>query len=184
MADAAFARRALPGGAPDDGAGPLFHVPVPGWRMLSAEGPAEAALLTHGARNAAALVGIADAAQYQLEQVSDTGPTEEPFGIIMMVAFDVPPERTAEVDRWYDEEHIGLLMKADGWLRARRYRVLAHEGGPRWTSMAFHELRDISVMASPERAFARSTSWRAELEKEPWFLAAGRGVFRPLAVPD
>ncbi|MEE4455181.1 hypothetical protein [Novosphingobium resinovorum] len=184
MADAAFALHALPGGAPDDGMARLFAAPAPGWRMLSAEGPAEAVLLTHGAANAAALAGIPGVAQYQLEQVSDSGPSAEPFGIIMMVAFDVPPDRTAEVDRWYDEEHIGLLMKADGWLRARRYRVLSHHGGPRWTSLAFHELRDITVMASPERAFARSTAWRARLEQEPWFPAAGRGVFRPMAVPD
>ncbi len=71
-------------------------------------------------------------------------------------------------------------MRADGWLRARRYRVLSQSGGPRWTSLAFHELCDASVMDSPERAFARSTAWRAELEKESWFGAAGRGLFRPL----
>jgi hypothetical protein len=98
----------------------------------------------------------------------------------MLVAFDVPANLTTEVDRWYEEEHIGLLMKADGWLRARRFRVPDFSNGPRWTSLAFHELRDISVMASPERAIARSTAWRAELEKGDWFKTAGRGVFRPL----
>lgn len=118
--------------------------------------------------------------RYLLEQVSDSGPSAEPFGALMLVAFDVPPHRQAAVDRWYDEEHIDLLMRAPGWLRARRYRVKDFSGGPRWTSMAFHELRDIAVLQSPERAFARSTPWRAELTKEPWFAAAGRGVFGPI----
>jgi hypothetical protein len=120
------------------------------------------------------------AAHYVFEQASDTGPVDERAGVIMLVAFDVPAGRTGEVDRWYEEEHIALLMRAPGWLRARRYHVLSHGGGPRWTSMAFHELRDIAVMDSPERAFARSTAWRAELEKEAWFAAAGRGVFQTL----
>lgn len=122
----------------------------------------------------------AGAATYRLEQMSDTGPIKEAFGALMLVAFDVPAERKAEVDRWYDEEHIAMLMRAPGWLRARRYRVLSFDNGPRWTSMAFHELRDASVMDSPERAAARSTPWRAELEKEEWFGRAGRGLFRPL----
>lgn len=125
-------------------------------------------------------IGAQTGAQYTLDLASDTGPATQPWGIVMMVAFDVPDAMIPEVERWYDEEHINLLMRAPGWLRARRYRVRNHTGGPRWTSMAFHELSDISVMDSPERAFARSTPWRAELEKDAWFQSAGRGVFAPL----
>jgi hypothetical protein len=159
----------------------MFGAQVAGWRLLSVDAPWEAVMLTQGATDVAALPGTADATRYDLELVSDTGPAAEPFKIIMLVAFDVPAARAEDVDRWYDEEHIDLLMKADGWLRARRYRVLSHLNGPRWTSMAFHELRDLSVMDSPERALARSTAWRAELERDAWFRSAGRGVFRPLA---
>ena len=146
--------------------------------LISLIEPAEAATFATAADGALDLSPAPDGAmRYVLEQLSDTGPASEPYGVIMLVAFDIPAERADEVDRWYDEEHIGLLMKADGWLRARRYRVLRHEGGPRWTSMAFHQLRDQSVMDSPERAFARSTAWRAELERDAWFRKAGRGVF-------
>ena len=123
----------------------------------------------------AALDAVLD---YRLELVTDTGVATEPYGIVMLVAFDVPAERVEEVDRWYDEEHIRLLMQADGWLRARRFRVIDHRG-KRWTSMAFHELRDIAAMDSEGRRIARSTPWRAELEREDWFRAAGRWVFRP-----
>lgn len=181
MADAVFTRRPLAGPAPDDVVALLFTSQVPGWRLLSTEAPSEAALLTHGTADCVGVPPLAGTARYELAQVSDTGLATEPFRAIMLVAFDVPPDRAEEVDRWYEEEHIGLLMKADGWLRARRYRVLAHAGGPRWTSMAFHELRDLTAMDSRERAVARSTEWRARLEREAWFPAAGRGVFRLLA---
>ncbi|WP_313803779.1 DUF4286 family protein [Sphingobium sp.] len=177
MADAVFSRWPWAPGLTDREARALFDA-TGGWPLRSVEGEEELALLRHDGQLPATPAG---GAHYRLEQVSDTGPASEPFGVIMLVAFNVPADRAAEVDHWYDEEHIDLLMKADGWLRARRYRVQSHGGGPQWTSMAFHELRDISVMASRERAFARSTAWRAELEKESWFPAAGRGVFRPLA---
>jgi hypothetical protein len=97
----------------------------------------------------------------------------------MLVAFDVPAGRETEVDAWYDQEHIELLMRAEGWLRARRFKV-GDFRGKRWTSLAFHELRDLTVMDSAERKIARSTPWRAELEKEEWFRSAGRWLYRPL----
>ncbi|WP_267381426.1 hypothetical protein [Sphingomonas sp. GC_Shp_6] len=148
------------------------------FEMVSVSDAAEAIVYSPEAP----LTPLAGAMHYSMELVSDSGPAVERAGIVMLVAFDVPPSLTGEVDRWYEEEHIGLLMRADGWLRARRFRVVSCAGGPRWTSLAFHELRDISVMASPERAVARSTAWRAELERGAWFRAAGRGVFRPLTV--
>ena len=129
-------------------------------RLCDADGPLDTAL------------------DYRLDLASDTGLAAQPYGIIMLVAFDVPEDRTDEVERWYDEEHIRLLMQADGWLRARRFRVSDY-CGKRWTSLAFHELRDIDVMDSEGRRIARSTPWRAELEREDWFRRAGRWVFRP-----
>lgn len=167
MADGSFLR--WPRCAP-------VEVPTGAFHMASVEGPAEVVLYSPVVE----VSPVAGAMHYALDLVSDTGPAAEPTGVVMLVAFDVPADLTDEVDRWYDEEHINLLMRADGWLRARRFRVPRSEGGPRWTSLAFHELRDISVMASPERAYARSTPWRAELEKGEWFGAAGRGVFQPI----
>jgi len=58
--------------------------------------------------------------------------------------------------------------------------VKSQQGPIQWTHLAFHELRDIDVLASKERAFARSTAWRAVLLPEPWFEAAGRLLFEPL----
>lgn len=160
-----------------------------GWRFtqgsspLPASGGGESHLLAslEGPPPFARLVadgGKLDAdTDYALELMTDTGAVSEPYGALMLVAFDVPAAMTAEVDRWYEEEHIGLLMRADGWLRARRFKVLDHRGKS-WTSLAFHELRDVSVLDSEERKIARSTPWRAELERDTWFQEAGRWVFR------
>lgn len=94
--------------------------------------------------------------------------------LIMIVAFNVPEEFIEEVDRWYREEHIPLLMKADGWLSARRYNVISQHGDTPYTSIAIHELADEATLFSDERTYARSTPWRETLTKESWFQAAGR----------
>lgn len=121
--------------------------------------------------------GVATA-RYLCTEVSDSGPAREPGPVLMIVAFDVPPALQGEVERWYSEEHIPLLRRAPGWLRARRYEVQAHGGGPHWSSIALHELRDTAVLDSAERAYARATPWRARLSSQPWFAAAGRFVYQ------
>jgi len=120
------------------------------------------------------------AALFDASEIDDTGPAPEPYGVLMLVAFNVPPERTEEVEAWYVQEHVPLLMRAPGWLRARRYLVKSHLGPLTWTHLAFHELRNLAVLASEERAFARSTAWRATLSSEPWFESAGRILFEPM----
>jgi hypothetical protein len=116
---------------------------------------------------------------YEGRLVQDSGRFDGTAPIIMLVAFNVPAELQAEVDRWYFEEHVPLLMRARGWMRARRYEVTrVADGSPPFTSLAFHHLTDLSVLDSEERAFARSTEWRARLEHEgTWFGQAGRWVY-------
>jgi hypothetical protein len=153
------------------GAAPLAPLDCSECHLLtSLEGPP-----AH-ARLASASSELDSGLDYALELLTDTGPVPEPYGALMLVAFDIPPHMRAEVDRWYEEEHVGLLMRADGWLRARRFGVTSHNGKS-WTSLAFHELRDVTVLDSEERKVARSTPWRAELERDAWFQQAGRWVF-------
>jgi hypothetical protein len=111
---------------------------------------------------------------------SDTGPVAEQAPILMVVAFDVPPEAALEVEQWYAKEHIPMLMRAPGWLRARRFEAVRSIGVRRYTSIALHDLRDLAVLDSKERALARSTQWRARLERASWFQQAGRFVYRRL----
>jgi hypothetical protein len=119
-------------------------------------------------------------ARYICTQAQDSGACSEPHRVLMIVAFSVPEARVEEVERWYREEHGPLLLRAPGWLRMRRYRLHHAAGGPRWTHLALHELRDLAVLDSTERAVARSTPWRARLEQESWFTQAGRWVYEYL----
>jgi hypothetical protein len=43
-----------------------------------------------------------------------------------------------------------------------------------------HELRDAAVLGSAQRALARSTPWRVQLEQESWFAQAGRFIYEYL----
>lgn len=107
----------------------------------------------------------------------DTGSTNEAPGSLMIVAFDVPSRMTTEVNDWYRIEHIPLLMRAPGWLRARQYQCVGSRGGRRYSSIAVHELESIDALKSAERAAARSTPWRADLSRHEWFGRAGRFLY-------
>lgn len=63
---------------------------------------------------------------------------------LLLVAIDVDPEHEAELDRWYDEEHIAERMAIPGFLRARRFRAL--EGGPKY--LALYDLESPAVLES------------------------------------
>ena len=117
---------------------------------------------------------------YTCDLVSDTGRGADSGCATQIVAFDVPADQTAEVDRWYAEEHMMLLMRVPGWLRARRFRVTSQAAGLPYTSIAIHDLRDMEVMDAPERAAARSTPWRAQLAVERWFEDSGRWLYEKL----
>lgn len=114
-------------------------------------------------------------------QVADDVKSRAPAPVLMIVAFCVPPQRCGEVDDWYEVEHAPLLLRAEGWLRARRHHCIASEGNARWTHVALHDLRDLETLDSAERTFARSTEWRARLTRESWFDQAGRWVYERIA---
>lgn len=126
--------------------------------------------------------------RYLGTQITDTRPdlgadSEAPF--ITCNFFSVPEEDWPEFNRWYEEEHVPLLMSANGWMRVRRYRIF--EGEPEsWTTFAFHELTDLAALDSPERQQARSTPWRARMAEKPWFQKTYMGIYqrRPKAWSD
>ncbi len=131
-------------------------------------------------RTARMLGAVSGFTRYTCAELSDTGPVAEPAGVLSAVAFAVPEEDERDFEAWYAEEHVPLLMEADGWLRVRRYRVLPAHDGPPWTHLALHELRDADVMNAPERERARTTAWRDRLAARPWFGDSGRWLYRPI----
>ena len=70
---------------------------------------------------------------------------------VLLVAIDVDARHEAELNRWYDEEHIAERMAIPGFLRARRFMAL--EGGPRY--LALYDLESSEVLDSA--AYRRAT---------------------------
>lgn len=89
----------------------------------------------------------------------------------------VPDERMDEVCRWYDEEHLPMLMDCPQWAMARRFRIAPGQGLD-WTHVALHYLSDIRALQSPQRDAARKTPWRDALIAEGWFAPEYRVCYR------
>ena len=66
--------------------------------------------------------------------------------VVQIVTMDVEPAFVDELNRWYDEEHIPLLSRVPGVLRARRF--FDPNGKPRY--VALYDLADESVVQHPE----------------------------------
>ena len=91
--------------------------------------------------------------------------------ILYAVYFSVPDDRVDDVNKWYDEEHIPMLLKCPDWHRIRRIEILDGEPQP-WTHLALHYLADFSALDSAEREAARNTDLYKKLSEEPWFRSS------------
>lgn len=80
----------------------------------------------------------------------------------------VPHEKMDEVGRWYQDEHLPILMAGNEWLMTRRFRIV-HATGTSCTHLAIHYLTSLKALASPERDLARDTPWRDALLAQGWF---------------
>ncbi|GLB45171.1 hypothetical protein LshimejAT787_2000760 [Lyophyllum shimeji] len=49
-----------------------------------------------------------------------------PAKFVLVVGIEPAPEKEEEVNRWYDEEHLDLMSKVPGFIRARRYKLVSH----------------------------------------------------------
>ena len=88
--------------------------------------------------------------------------------VLFTVWFQVPTDRAAEFNDWYEQEHIPLLMRCPDWKAVRRFQINDGEPQP-WTHLALHYLGSMDALQSPEREAARKTAWRDKLAAEPWF---------------
>lgn len=52
--------------------------------------------------------------------------TALPSKFVLVVGVEPAPEKEEEVNRWYEEEHLGLMSKVPGFIRARRYKLVSH----------------------------------------------------------
>ncbi len=108
--------------------------------------------------------------------------------IIFVVAHDVPHERTAEFNAWYDTEHIPAMMgRVPGFVTARRFEAIVPDLPPRqpgWlTSPKYLTLYDLShekVLQS--EAFLRETQSPWSTWVRSWYTKRWRFLARRIFV--
>ena len=98
------------------------------------------------------------------QQRDDAGDSSLEAPILYAVFFSVPDDRVDEFNKWYNEEHVPMLLKCPQWQRIRRFEIYDGEPQP-WTHMSLHYLTDISALDSEERAAARDTDWYKKLSE-------------------
>jgi hypothetical protein len=96
---------------------------------------------------------------------------------LMPISFDVPHEEIAELESWYDTEHVPMLLTCPDWLRVRRFTV-EDCSGANWNRFLLHDLSSVDVFETPEVRAALETPWRATFVSRPWFTEAERAVLR------
>ncbi|KAI4154948.1 MAG: hypothetical protein LQ340_001321 [Diploschistes diacapsis] len=91
--------------------------------------------------------------------------------VLVSVTFTLKPgaDKVAELDKWYNEEHVDMLSKVPGWLRTRRYAtstITPTEEKKETEYMALHEYSSPSGLSSPEFRAAISTPWAAKIKND------------------
>jgi hypothetical protein len=142
----------------------LGHEDLPGLTRFDMAAPVPAALSSHMRCLGHPLGGA---------RRRDSGPATLDASYAYPIFFNVPQAWQAQFNDWYDSEHIPMLLACPQWLMCRRFRLQEIAGCP-WTHMALHYLSNLSALQSPERAAARSTPWRLELDRQPWFTFTHR----------
>jgi hypothetical protein len=76
---------------------------------------------------------------------------------LLMVWTDVPADKEAEFNRWYNEEHMAERLSVPGFLSAARYEAV--KGGPK--HLAYYELESVEVLESAAYKYvqAHPTEW-------------------------
>ena len=124
-------------------------------------------------RALAPLIALFDRRVYQKIDVpvppSPPTPGERTARFVRVVGMDVPAEHEADLERWYDEEHIAMLAKVPQWVRSTRY--VLHEGRVSGTDesmklgrampkfLAVHEYTDARAVETEEFKAAVGTAW-------------------------
>jgi hypothetical protein len=75
---------------------------------------------------------------------------------LLLVQMDIPPGFEDEFNKWYDSEHIPMLMQISGWMAAVRY-ILIMGDAPKY--MTTYELEGPGALDMPEHEMTHRTEW-------------------------
>jgi hypothetical protein len=99
---------------------------------------------------------------------------DEKAKALFLACGDVPAAHEEEFNRWYDIEHLPLLLQVPGVLAARRFR--ASTGSPRY--IALYDLADEGVPEHTAWQSAVRTEWTQRIDALTadceWILAVWR----------
>lgn len=98
----------------------------------------------------------------------------EPPRFHYVVETDVVPEHEADLNAWYDQEHMPGLAACPGSVRARRFRN--PDGSPRYH--ACYDLARAETLGSPPWLAVRHTAWSDRVR--PHFRNTKRTMFKRL----
>ncbi|KAJ5256756.1 hypothetical protein N7478_012860 [Penicillium angulare] len=102
-----------------------------------------------------------------LEDQADTDP--ETRGSVMIAVTTVThpdPEKEAEHDRWYREEHFDMLARVPGWRRSRLFRTAAIDSAAPRETLALHEYSPVNGLGGELHKASMNTQWRQRLQDE------------------
>jgi len=91
---------------------------------------------------------------------SDGAAPDEPAPVLLAVALSVPAGAEDDLQAWYTDEHIPMLLEVPGWQRIRRFRLVRGMDGPAPEFLSVHELAGPQVLDEPGYRAAISTPWR------------------------
>jgi len=91
-----------------------------------------------------------------------------------IVETDVVPEAEADLNAWYDQEHLPGLASVPGTVRARRYEC--RDESPRY--LACYDLHTQETFGSPPWLAVRATDWSSRVR--PSFRNTRRTMFRKI----
>ena len=104
--------------------------------------------------------GLAALDRRVYEQISVDGSVDDPAPVILAVAMSVPAGAEDDLQAWYTDEHIPMLLEVPGWLHIRRFRLVRGMDGPAPEFLSVHELAGPEVLEEPGYRAAISTPWR------------------------
>ena len=101
--------------------------------------------------------------EYQLvKSIGESPATPAPY--LLMVCLETEPEDDAELQRWYDEEHLAALQSVPGCHSAKRYRGTdIAEGFPQ--NLAIYELDAPEIRTSDAWRKAADTPWTLKMRE-------------------
>ncbi|KAF3385304.1 3-oxoadipate enol-lactonase 2 [Penicillium rolfsii] len=75
------------------------------------------------------------------------------------------PEKQAEHDRWYREEHFEMLSRVPGWRRSRLFVTSSIDPKAPRESLALHEYSPVNGLGGDVHKAAMNTPWRQKLQE-------------------